>query len=245
MKKFQIGIALTISIFLLGACATPEKQKNEEPKQVVFVADDSFEGHLFADLPYAYDALEPYIDSQTMEIHYDRHHRGYFNNFKKAIEGTDLVNVRLENIFDQVSGLSTTIRNNGGGVYNHNFFWLSMQGGGQSSPSPELLTAIENEFGALDAFKEKFAEAAKTRFGSGWAWLSVDSNNKLFISSTANQDNPLMDVADVRGVPLLALDVWEHAYYLKYQNKRADYVDNFWFVVNWDVVSERYQAALN
>lgn len=242
MKNYQILIATSVGVLILLACGgTPEKKAGEPAK---FVTDETFGGHVFPELHYAYDALEPYIDAQTMEIHYDRHHRAYYNNFLKAIEGTDLEKVRLEQIFEQISGLSAAIRNNGGGLYNHNLFWLNMAPGGLSSPSAELLSVIETEFGSFEAFKEKFSTAGKTQFGSGWAWLSVNADKKLFISSTANQDNPLMDVVPDRGTPILALDVWEHAYYLKYQNKRADYIDNFWKVVNWDVVNERYNLAI-
>jgi Fe-Mn family superoxide dismutase len=245
MKNYQIAGIFVLGMTLFVAATFPGEQKKAELKPVVLLTDEAFEGHVFQALPYAYNALEPYIDAQTMEIHYDRHHRAYYNNFIKAIQGTDLVKVRMEKIFEQVSTLNPTIRNNGGGFYNHNLFWLNMGPGGKSKPSKELQAAIDSEFGSLETFKEKFGTAAKTRFGSGWAWLSVDANKKLFISSTPNQDNPLMDAVTERGIPLLTIDVWEHAYYLKYQNKRADYVDNFWKVVNWDVVSERYKAALN
>lgn len=239
----QLAIALIMGTTLLWSCAQPVEQKQAEP--VTFKVEETFEGHLFADLPYAYDALEPYIDAQTMELHYSKHHRGYYNNFLKAIDGSDLGKVRLENIFKHVSTLSDAIRNNGGGYYNHTLFWANMAGNATTTnPSAELMAAIERDFGSLDAFKEKFSTAAKTRFGSGWAWLSVGADKKLFVSSTANQDNPLMDVVEERGTPLLGLDVWEHAYYLKYQNKRADYVDNFWNVINWEEVNKRFAKAI-
>ena len=198
---------------------------------------------IFEPLPYAYDALEPYIDAQTMEIHYSRHHQTYFNTLVKAVTGTELEGQPLEALFAKMSQLPVAVRNNGGGHWNHALFWksLSPQGGGQ--PDGELLAAIEQAFGSFDEFKKQFDAAAVGRFGSGWAWLSVGADGKLFVSSTPNQDNPLMDVAEKRGVPLLGLDVWEHAYYLKYQNKRADYIAAFWNVVNWPEVAARFAAA--
>ena len=198
---------------------------------------------VFEPLPYAYDALEPYIDAQTMEIHYSRHHQAYFNNLTKAVAGTEMEGQPLEALFAKMSQLPVAVRNNGGGHWNHALFWksLSPQGGGQ--PDGELLAAIEKAFGSFDEFKKQFDAAAVGRFGSGWAWLGVGADGKLFISSTPNQDNPLMDVAEKRGAPLLGLDVWEHAYYLKYQNKRADYIAAFWNVVNWPEVAARFAAA--
>jgi len=203
---------------------------------------NSFEGHKFPELGYAYNALEPYIDAQTMELHYSKHHKGYYNNFMAAAEGTEMLKTPMEEIFANISKHSATIRNNGGGFYNHSLFWENMTPTKNEIPA-KLKSAIEKDLGSVDAFKESFGKAAKTQFGSGWAWLSVDKKGKLFVSSTANQDNPLMDTEKEKGTPLLCLDVWEHAYYLKYQNKRADYVDNFWNIVNWDVVSKRYSAA--
>ena len=198
---------------------------------------------VFEPLPYATDALEPYIDAQTMEIHYSRHHQAYFNNLVKAVAGTELEGQSLEALFAKISQLPVAVRNNGGGHWNHALFWksLSPQGGGQ--PGGALGTAINQAFGSFDEFKKQFDAAAVGRFGSGWAWLAAGADGKLFVSSTPNQDNPLMDVAEKRGAPLLGLDVWEHAYYLKYQNKRADYVAAFWNVVNWPEVAARYAAA--
>lgn len=196
---------------------------------------------IFPDLPYAYDALEPVIDRQTVEIHYDKHHRGYFNNFKKAIAGTDLETKSVYSIFADIDKVSAAVRNNAGGFYNHVLYWSNLSPDGGAMPSGELLEAITRSFGSYEAFVQKFNEAAKTRFGSGWAWLSVDPASKeLFISSTANQDNPLMSSEEKQGFPLLGMDVWEHAYYLKYQNKRADYVESFWNKVNWQDVQSRY-----
>ena len=202
-----------------------------------------FEGHKFPELKYAFNALEPYIDAQTMEIHYTRHHKAYYTNFMTAAEGTDLLKTPMEQIFATISKQSVAVRNNGGGFYNHNFFWENLSPVKQEIPA-NLKAAIEKDLGSFDAFKESFTKAAMTRFGSGWAWLSVDKNGKLFVSSTANQDNPLMDVIEEKGTPILGLDVWEHAYYLKYQNKRADYVTGFWNIIDWNVVEARYKAAL-
>jgi len=202
----------------------------------------AFEGHKFPELGYAYNALEPYIDAQTMEIHYSKHHKAYYTNFMTAAEGTDMLKTPMEQIFANMSKHSATVRNNGGGFYNHNLFWENMTSVKNEIPA-SLKSAIEKDLGSFDAFKEMFNKAAMTRFGSGWAWLSVDKNGKLFVSSTANQDNPLMDVVEEKGTPILCLDVWEHAYYLKYQNKRVDYVTNFWNVINWNVVNKRFAAA--
>lgn len=192
-------------------------------------------------LPYAYNALEPYFDAQTMEIHYSKHHQGYTNNLNKAIEGTDLEGKSIEDLM-KIAGSNTAVRNNGGGFYNHALFWtiLSPKGGGE--PTGKLAEAIKSNFGSFEAFKEEFTKAAATRFGSGWAWLVV-ANGKLVVSSTPNQDNPLMDIAEVKGMPILGLDVWEHAYYLHYQNKRPDYITAFWHIVNWEEVSRRYTEA--
>jgi Fe-Mn family superoxide dismutase len=193
-------------------------------------------------LQYAYDALEPHIDARTMEIHHSKHHAGYTNNLNNAIKDTELENKSIEDLLANISKYSLAVRNNGGGFYNHKLFWESMSPNGGGEPSGELLNAINNSFGSFSEFQELFNKAAATRFGSGWAWL-VNQGGKLVISSTPNQDNPLMDLAEVKGTPLLGLDVWEHAYYLKYQNKRPDYVAAFFNVINWDEVSKRYNAA--
>ena len=198
---------------------------------------------VFEPLPYAYDALEPYIDAQTMEIHYSRHHQTYFNNLTKAVAGTELEGQALEALFAKISQLPVAVRNNGGGHWNHALFWKSLSPQGGGAPGGALGTAINQAFGSFDEFKKQFDAAAVGRFGSGWAGLGVGADGKLFISSTPNQDNPLMDVAEKRGAPLLGLDVWEHAYYLKYQNKRADYVAAFWNVVNWPEVAARFAAV--
>ena len=193
------------------------------------------------DLPYAFDALEPHIDARTMEIHHDRHHAGYTNNLNNAIAGTDLEGKSIEDILANVAG-NGAVRNNGGGYYNHNLFWTVMSPNGGGAPDGALADAINSSFGSFDAFKDAFSKAAATRFGSGWAWLIVDGAGQLAVTSTPNQDNPLMDVAEVKGTPILGLDVWEHAYYLNYQNKRPDYIQAFWNVVNWDEVAARFSS---
>ncbi|HDP55198.1 MAG TPA: superoxide dismutase [Bacteroidetes bacterium] len=200
--------------------------------------------HSFPELPYSYDALEVFIDKTTMDIHYNRHHKAYYKNFVKAAKELNLDNTTLVDIFGNVSKYPTTVRNNGGGYYNHSLFWEVMSPNGGGQPNGDLMKAIEVAFGNYDAFTKEFERAATSRFGSGWAWLSVDANGELFVSSTPNQDNPLMDVVEKRGTPILGLDVWEHAYYLHYQNKRGDYVNNFWKVVNWDKVQKNYDQAI-
>ncbi|MBS1742615.1 MAG: superoxide dismutase [Bacteroidetes bacterium] len=195
-----------------------------------------------APLPYAYDALEPHIDTQTMQIHHDKHHQAYVDNLNKAIAGTDNENKSLEELVKHAGSISPAVRNNGGGHWNHAFFWDSLAANAGGAPGGKLADAITAAFGSFDAFKEKFNNAGMTRFGSGWAWLIV-KDGKLEVSSTPNQDNPLMEIADVKGTPILGADVWEHAYYLKYQNKRADYLHAFWNVVNWNKIAERFEAA--
>jgi Fe-Mn family superoxide dismutase len=202
------------------------------------------QGYTFPELPYGYSALEPYIDAQTMEIHYSKHHRAYFDNFVKAATENKIDHLSLEDIFAKVSSFPGAIRNNGGGYYNHMLFWQVMGPNAGGEPEGALMDVINKTFGSFDRFKSEFEAAAKTQFGSGWAWLAVDADGKLFVSQTPNQDNPLMDVASKRGTPILALDVWEHAYYLKYQNRRPEYVGNFWNVVNWKKVAELYKEAL-
>ena len=196
-------------------------------------------------LPYAHDALEPHIDARTMEIHHGKHHNGYTNKLNAAIAGTDLEGKKIEAILANVSQYSAGVRNNGGGFYNHSLFWTSMSpdGGGEPSDRMNIKKAIDRDFGSFENFKKEFAAAAGTRFGSGWAWLCTDANDKLFICSTPNQDNPLMDVVPEDGTPILGLDVWEHAYYLNYQNRRPDYVQAFFNVIDWKVVTERYNDA--
>jgi Fe-Mn family superoxide dismutase len=193
-------------------------------------------------LPYAHDALEPHIDTLTMQIHHGKHHQAYVDNLNKAIAGTPNENKSLEELVKNAGAISAPVRNNGGGHWNHTFFWESLAPNAGGAPSGALGDAINSAFGSLDEFKTKFAAAGVGRFGSGWAWLIV-KDGKLEISSTPNQDNPLMDVAEVKGTPILGVDVWEHAYYLKYQNKRPDYLAAIWNVINWNKVAERFAAA--
>jgi Fe-Mn family superoxide dismutase len=193
-------------------------------------------------LDYAYDALEPYIDAKTMEIHYTKHHAGYTNNLNNALQGTEYEGQDIEELLRSISAKPVAIRNNGGGYYNHDLFWKVMTPNGGGMPVGDLADAINKHFGSFDKFKELFSNAAATRFGSGWAWLVVN-RGELKITSTPNQDNPLMDVADVKGTPIVGLDVWEHAYYLKYQNRRPEYIAAFWNVINWTEVSRRLKNA--
>ncbi len=196
-------------------------------------------------LPYAADALEPHIDRMTMEIHHGKHHQAYVTNLNNAIAGTEWDNQPLENILANISKAPMAIRNNGGGHWNHLFFWsiLSPNGGGEPSPQMNIARAINDAFGSFENFKKEFSAAAMGRFGSGWAWLCADEADHVFIMSTPNQDNPLMDIAERRGTPLLGIDVWEHAYYLHYQNRRADYVNAFFHLINWQEVTRRYNDA--
>jgi Fe-Mn family superoxide dismutase len=193
-------------------------------------------------LPYAHEALEPHIDTLTMQIHHGKHHQAYVDNLNKAIAGTEHENKTIEELVAAAGSISPAVRNNGGGHWNHTFFWESLAPNAGGAPTGELAEAINAAFGSFDEFKTKFATAGATRFGSGWAWLIV-KEGKLEVSSTPNQDNPLMDVAEVKGTPILGVDVWEHAYYLKYQNKRPDYLAAIWNTVNWTKVAERFAAA--
>ena len=193
-------------------------------------------------LPYAYDALEPYIDKMTMEIHHTKHHNAYVTNLNKAVEGTEMEGKSLEELMASISKYPAAVRNNGGGHWNHSMFWTLMKKGGGGEPTGSLADAIKSSFGSFADFKTQFSNAGATRFGSGWAWL-VKQNGKLVIGSTPNQDNPLMDVADIKGTPILGLDVWEHAYYLKYQNRRPEYIENWWNVINWAEASKRFSEA--
>ena len=204
-------------------------------------------GFLQQPLPYSYDALEPYIDAMTMELHHSKHGAAYTKNLNEAAaaENVDTRKTKLEDLLKNISRYSTKMRNNGGGHYNHEMFWRSMSPKPDKAPDSKLMKAIESSFNSFDAFKNQFNEAAKNRFGSGWAWLVVTADRKLVVSSTPNQDNPLMDVAEVKGYPLLGLDVWEHAYYLKYQNRRPDYITNWWNVVDWDFVEKRYKNIID
>lgn len=194
-------------------------------------------------LPYDFNALEPHIDARTMEIHHGKHHQAYVTNLNAAIQGTDAEGKNILELLSSISKYSPAVRNNGGGHFNHTLFWNIMGPNGGGEPTGNLKTAIDTTFGSFAAFKEEFAKAGATRFGSGWAWLVVQ-DKKLVVCSTPNQDNPLMDVADVKGTPILGLDVWEHAYYLNYQNRRPDYIGAFWNVINWNAVSEMFDKAM-
>jgi len=195
-------------------------------------------------LHYATDALEPHIDKTTMEIHHDKHHQAYVTNLNKALEGKPEATAKIEDVVKNISKFPAAVRNNGGGHYNHSLFWNILGPNKGGEPTGDLAKAINETFGSFAELKTKLQEAGATRFGSGWAWLSVSADKKLQVSSTPNQDNPLMDVAEVKGTPILGIDVWEHAYYLKYQNKRPDYLAAIWNVINWDAVAELYKKAL-
>lgn len=256
-NNFILG-TIILSLTLLSF--KPENQKGREFNSSVFTMQSGFvpDDHFMKlkdnamkypyqqeKLNYGYDALEPYIDMQTMEIHYSKHHAAYTDNFNKAADENKLKDASLFEIFGMISKLPAAVRNNGGGFYNHLLFWQIMAPNTGGQPEGKIAEAINAEFTSFERFKEKFTDAAKTQFGSGWAWLIVNSDGKLVITKTPNQDNPLMDVAEVKGIPILCLDVWEHAYYLKYQNKRPDYIAAFWNVVNWNGVEKRYAEALN
>lgn len=197
-----------------------------------------------APLPYSYNALEPFIDAQTMEIHYSKHHAAYISNLNKAIQGTPTEKMSIQDILAHISTFNSTIRNNAGGHYNHDLFWSILTPNKNSTPSPELTKAINQSFTSIDSLKSTLNKAAATRFGSGWAWLYITPEGSLSVCSTPNQDNPLMDNAENKGIPILGIDVWEHAYYLKYQNKRADYLSALWNIINWEEVSKRYNQAI-
>ncbi|HOU00943.1 MAG TPA: superoxide dismutase [Bacteroidales bacterium] len=234
IKNISLGAAAAI---ISGEVVSGERNNLKN------IAMDNLQTLEFPSLPYAYDGLEPYMDAKTVEIHYDRHHRNYFNNYVNAIKGTAYENMPVEKVFAEVSKAGNAVRNNGGGFYNHVLFWNNL-GKGSTKPSAELSAAINKAFGSFDKMKEGLGTASKTHFGSGWGWLYLTPDKNLAIGSTPNQDNPLMDISSIKGIPLLTIDVWEHAYYLKYQNKRADFVDNIWNIINWDEVSRRYQQAM-
>lgn len=199
---------------------------------------------VFMSLPYAHTALEPYIDAQTMEIHHTRHHKAYYDKLMVAVAGTEMEKLSFGELLANISKYPAAVRNNGGGLYNHNLYWNIMSPNGGGQPVGELAEAINKSFGSFEKFKETFSNAGANRFGSGWAWLVVSADKSLKVCSTANQDNPLMDVSECKGAPILGMDVWEHAYYLKYQNKRPDYINAFFSVINWDEVSRLYKEAL-
>ncbi|MFZ7116150.1 MAG: superoxide dismutase [Bacteroidota bacterium] len=194
-------------------------------------------------LPYAYNALEPHIDARTMEIHHTKHHQAYVTNLNSAIAGSDAEKLSIEDICKNISKYPMPVRNNGGGHYNHSLFWTVMKQNGGGNPTGAIAAAIDSAFGSFDEFKTKFNTAGATRFGSGWAWLIVGADKKLAVTSTPNQDNPLMDISEVKGTPVMGCDVWEHAYYLNYQNRRPDYMSAWWNLINWDEVNRRFAEA--
>jgi len=234
----KAGLATGLGISVIPALASVSGNS-------MSLNNDHFTSFDQAPLPYAYNALEVAIDAMTMEIHYSKHAATYAKNLKEAAqaEGVNTANP-LEDVLQNISKYSPKMRNNGGGHYNHELFWKLLTPNSSGQPNGKLKTAIEKSFNSFDAFKTQFAEAAKTRFGSGWAWLYVDGSKQLKIGSTPNQDNPLMNVSDIKGIPVAGLDVWEHAYYLKYQNKRPDYIENWWKVLNWEAAGKLYEAAL-
>jgi superoxide dismutase, Fe-Mn family len=254
MSKYNFIAALIVLGFLGLQCSlTAQTQglpKNQIKKNQSTIHTEP-QNHMntptkfeFQPLPYGYDALEPYIDKLTVEIHYSKHHKAYYDNFITAIKGTAMESMNIREIFRNISKEPVAVRNNSGGYFNHTFYWESMKAQRSGTPTGKLSEAIGKTFTSFDEFKKQFSEAGKTRFGSGWAWLCLDDKGTLFICSTPDQVNPLMDIAEKKGIPLLTIDVWEHAYYLKYQNKRADYIEAFWNVVNWEEVAGRYEAAL-
>lgn len=234
----KAGFGLYISSGILSSCTSANKATSNIPSSLIT-------GFTQQPLPYAYNALNEAIDAQTMEIHYSKHAASYATNLNDAAkaEGVD-VSKPVEDVLRNISKYTVKMRNNGGGHYNHELFWKCMSPNNAERPSGNLSTAIDSSFGSFETFKTQFSDAGKNRFGSGWAWLILDGDKKLKINSTPNQDNPLMDVAEIKGFPLLGLDVWEHAYYLRYQNKRPDYIAAWWKVVNWDYVAQRYQSML-
>lgn len=244
MKKFTtLFPVFATALFVLSSCGNVSQEGTDEVNGNAVTVAEVNEVYALPDLMYEYDALEPHIDARTMEIHHSRHHQGYTNNFNKAISGTSLENMDLEEILANISEHSTAVRNNGGGFYNHTLFWEILSPNGGGSPSGELAEAIDEAFGSFEDFKKEIESAAGSQFGSGWAWLIVDGSGNLQVTNTPNQDNPLMDVVDQQGTPIFGVDVWEHAYYLNYQNKRGDYVKSFWNVVDWDAVAQKFMEA--
>lgn len=233
----KAGLGLYLGSAFLSSCASSRAAANVPAQYTT--------GFTQQPLPYAYNALNEAIDAQTMELHYSKHAAGYATNLNDAAkaEGVDATK-SVEDVLRNISKYSAKMRNNGGGHYNHEFFWKCMSPKSAEKPAGNLATAIDSSFGSFETFKTQFSDAGKNRFGSGWAWLVIDNDKRLRIGSTPNQDNPLMDVAEIKGFPLLGLDVWEHAYYLRYQNKRPDYIANWWKVVNWDYIAQRYQSMI-
>ena len=239
LNSGKAGLGLCLGSAFLASCSPGAKIGSNPSKFNT--------GFQQTPLPYSYNALNEAIDGTTMEIHYSKHASGYANNLQTAARAENVdMGKPLEDVLNRISKYSTTLRNNAGGHYNHELFWKCMSPNGVANPpsGSSIASALTQSFGSVEAFKTQFETAGKTRFGSGWAWLVVDADKKLRIGSTPNQDNPLMDVSEIKGFPLLGLDVWEHAYYLRYQNKRPDYITNWWKVVNWDFISDRYQSVV-
>ena len=232
MKKFIIFPVVLVGLLLVSINLMSDQKKGTGE-----VKNDSF---IQPKLKYTYNALEPYIDAETMEIHYSKHHAGYTAKLNKAVKGTKYSRMPIENVLKKMDMKNAALRNNAGGYYNHNLYWEIMGPKKGGKPEGKLAKAINKSFGSFEKFKTEFSKAAATQFGSGWAWLTVDKNKKLSVCSTPNQDNPLMPGVKCKGRPILALDVWEHAYYLKYQNKRGSYIDAFFNVIDWDKVSEKF-----
>ncbi len=239
-KSAKAGLASLIAIPTLNELLAAGNPSSHFPAPVANLFNTGFDQQ---PLLYAYNALEPAIDAQTMDIHYNKHAAAYSKNLKEAAVAEKIdIKKPLEEVLNKISGYSAKMRNNGGGHYNHELFWKCMTPMPNSQPYGKLLAAIEKDFGSVDKMKTLLTDAAKSRFGSGWAWVVFTNDKKIVVCSTPNQDNPLMDIADVKGFPLFGLDVWEHAYYLKYQNRRADYIDNFWKILNWNYVAERFNS---
>ncbi len=239
MKKIFL---LVIGLSLLAGCGKQEKEELLTPTNYgAAMLQYPYER---TELPFGMNDLEPYMDAKTVDIHYNKHHKGYTDKLNAAVAGTELEKKSLFEIFQNVSQYSDAVLNNSGGFYNHDLFWAHLSKDGPKKPSGKLAEEIDKSFGSFETFQKVFESAAAGRFGSGWAWLSVDNEGRLFVSSTPNQVNPIMDVAEKRGFPILCLDVWEHAYYLLYQNRRPEYIKNFWNIVNWDVVAKNYENVL-
>jgi Fe-Mn family superoxide dismutase len=235
LQSGKAGLGIYFGSMFLSSCSSTAKVSSAKYQT----------GFQQTPLAYSYSSLNDAIDATTMEIHYTKHAAAYANNLQTAAKNENVdMNKPLEEVLRKVSKYSATMRNNGGGHYNHEMFWKSMSPNGGGKPQGKLATAFDESFGSYEAFRTQFSDAGKNRFGSGWAWLILDNDKKLRIVSTANQDNPLMDIAEAKGFPLLGLDVWEHAYYLRYQNKRADYINNWWRVVNWNYIQDRYQSVI-
>lgn len=237
---FLLAAAMLLSAGAIKSC-TNMNAKDADMLGSLTPTDE--EGFVQKELGYAYDALEPVIDAQTMELHYSKHHAGYTRKFNAAVQADGISGKSMKEIFANVSQYSPGVRNNGGGYFNHALYWAIMSPDGGGEPSGALKSAIDDSFGSFEKFKELFSNAAATQFGSGWAWLVLKDDGKLVVCATQNQDNPLMDIAEVKGTPLLNIDVWEHAYYLNYQNRRTEYIEKFWNIINWDAVEDLYEQA--